>query len=236
MNRGLTLMTGFFGIFALVGFVTFVTRQEGFLVFLGLLPVIWLYSLFDAVQMLHRKQRGEEPEDRTVLEDLDRMREDGSKSTILATVLAIMPGAGQMYLGLQRRGLQLMALFLFSLYFLDVLNFSLLLFCIPLIWFYSFFDALQQISRYRRSDGALQDEPVADWLVYRQKWLGIGLIAFGCFYLFERLLADVLETWIPLSRYWVDRYFQTVVIALLLIGGGIRLMMGKRNRDGEGER
>lgn len=50
----------------------------------------------------------------------------------------MFPGAGHMYLGLQRRGLQLMAAFLLSIYLLDLLRLSAFLFLVPIIWFYSF--------------------------------------------------------------------------------------------------
>lgn len=84
------------------------------------------------------KERGDQLVDRTIFEDFEEHREQGKKSKTFASILAMFPGAGHMYLGLQRRGLQLMAAFLLSIYLLDLLRLSAFLFLVPIIWFYSF--------------------------------------------------------------------------------------------------
>jgi hypothetical protein len=237
MNRGLTLLLGFFGLITMIFFVTVISNQDSFLVFLGALPIIWIYSFFDAIQMLNKKQRGEELVDRTILEDLETTRDDGKKSKMIATILSILPGAGHMYLGLQRRGLQLMAGFLFSIFILDTLRLSLFLFLIPIIWFYSFFDALQQVSRHGKEQ--LKDTPIITYLVNHQKWFGIGLIGLGIFYLFERVFLPILDRFISTLydvylMQWYHEFFQTTVVSFLLIAGGLKLLTGsKRKKDGE---
>lgn len=105
--------------------------------------------------------------DQTFLEDFGEIREDGKKGKVIATFLSIVPGAGHMYLGLQKRGLQLMIAFFACIYILDVLRLSLFLFLVPILWFYSFFDALQLISKQDREQ--LQDIPIVDWLVNHQR-------------------------------------------------------------------
>ncbi|UFJ39162.1 hypothetical protein LOK74_13900 [Brevibacillus humidisoli] len=233
MNRGIAFLAAFFGAVIMIGFVIVLTGNEGFFVFLGVLPIIWLYSMFDAIQLLNRKQRGEQLVDRSIFEELEESRETGRRSRILATLLAVFPGAGHMYLGLQRRGLQLMAAFLFTIYVLDLLYLSFFLFLIPLIWFFSFFDALQQISR--EGKGELRDEPIVDWLANHQKWLGVGLLALGAFYLFDQVVLRVIEELLPTWNisYWFHRYFQTTVVSILLIGGGLKLVWGTRRSSGE---
>ena len=102
----------------MVIFVTALSGRGEFMVFLLGLPIIWVYGFFDAVQQVNKKQRGEELIDRTIFEDFETRREDGKKSKAIATFLSIFPGAGHLYLGLQRRGIQLMAAFpVFNLYF-----------------------------------------------------------------------------------------------------------------------
>ena len=177
MYRGLTFIIGFFGILTMIFFVSVFTGEEGFLVFLGAMPIIWIYSLFDAIQLLHRRNRGEVLVDRSILEELEEHREQGRKSKMIATFLAIFPGAGHMYLGLQKRGLQLMAAFLFSIYILDVLHLSLFLFVIPLIYDY--------FPQFR-------------------------------------------------NRYLYERYFQTTIVSVLLIVGGLVLLAGSRKSKGKG--
>ncbi|WNQ11525.1 hypothetical protein MJA45_00120 [Paenibacillus aurantius] len=236
MQRGLAFLISFFGLFTMIVFVTFVTRLEGFLVFLFGLPIIWLYCMFDAVQLVHRKQKGEELQDKSIFEELEENREQGRKSRIAATLLAVVPGAGHMYLGLQRRGLQFMAAFLLSIYVLDTLRLSLFLFLIPIIWCYSLFDALQNISKYGREE--LKDTPLVDWLMNHQRWIGIALLALGGYYLLDNMLLPILDRYAPELRLaWrFHAYFQTVLVSLLLIGGGIKLMAGSGKPKGkEGE-
>ena len=236
MYRGLTFIIGFFGILTMIFFIAVLTGEGGFLVFLGALPIIWIYSLFDAIQLLHRKNRGEVLVDKSIMEELDEHREQGKKSKMLATFLSIFPGAGHMYLGLQKRGLQLMVAFLFSIYILDVLHLSLLLFLIPILWFYSFFDALQQISKHAR--GEAHDVPIVDWLINHQRWVGIALLALGGFYIMDQVLLPILYDIFPEYRfnYLYERYFQTTLVSILLVAGGVFLLKGStKNKPKGGE-
>lgn len=231
-QRGLTIVAAFFGIIAMVLFVGMVVTPE-FIIFLFALPIIWIYSMFDAIQLLNKKQAGENLTDRTLFDDFEYYRKEGKKSKLLATILAIFPGAGHMYLGLQKRGLQLMAGFLLSVYILDVLNLGLFLFLIPIIWFYSFFDTLQLANR--AEDEEIEDIPIISYLANHQKWLGIALIFLGAFYLFEaillpRLAEYMLETFDVYLYDYYYQYFQMTIVCLLLIGGGIKLLTGSKKR------
>ncbi|MEK8133098.1 hypothetical protein WMW72_35070 [Paenibacillus filicis] len=227
MQRGLAFLALFFGLGIITAFLTATTSRGGFMLLLGALPIIWLYSMFDCVQQLNKSARGERLVDQTFFEDFQQGRESGKKNKTLALVLSIFPGAGHMYLGLQKRGLQFMAAFLFSVYFLDALRLTLFLFFIPILWFYSFFDALQQISRSGREP--LEDVPLVEWLAKRQRWVGYGLLVLGGYYLIDQFLMSALQLWLSreaLHRVinWYHNYFQTFVVAALLIGGGFFLL------------
>ncbi|SDX28156.1 hypothetical protein [Paenibacillus sp. CF384] len=232
MQRGLNLMIGFFGLLAMIIFVAVLADQPGFLTFLLVLPIVWLFGMFDAIRHVGLKQAGETLQDRSILDDWEDHRQGGKRSRWLSTVLSILPGAGHMYLGLQKRGLQLMAGFLLSIYLLDVLQLSLFLFMVPLLWCFSFFDALQQQSRLNNGDGQLEDVPIVDWLIHRQKWLGIALVALGLYYSADRLLLEYVQ------RVWGDwqltsnirYYFKTGLTALLLIGAGVKLLSGSKQK------
>ncbi|MFS0820640.1 hypothetical protein [Bacillus sp. 1P02SD] len=234
INRGLTFLIGFFGLGTMVVFISVFTNQGAFMVFLGVLPIIWVYNMFDAVQLVSKKQRGEELVDKTILEDFEETRrEQGRKSKTLATVLAIFPGAGHLYLGLQKRGIQLMAAFLFAIYILDVLRLSLFLFLIPIIWFYSFFDALQKVSKHGEEE--LEDVPVVSYIVNHQKWVGFGLIALGLYYLLVNVLLPTVGPMVARMfhfdiQHFYYSYFQGTIICILLIGGGLKLMVGSKKR------
>ncbi|WP_186575827.1 hypothetical protein [Aquibacillus kalidii] len=237
-QRGLTFLTGFFGIITMVVFVS-VTTSDVFMIFLLALPIIWIYSLFDAIGQLNKKQAGVPLEDKTIMDDLESFRQDGKKSKMLATVLSIFPGAGHMYLGLQKRGLQLMAAFLLSVYVLDVLHLSIFLFLIPIIWFYSFFDALQLASKYEEEE--LEDVPVIKYLINNQKWIGIALVVLGVFYLLDSVLlptfAERLLRYYHIDLwYYYQQYFQVSLVCLLFIGGGIKLIAGSKRKKGDGSK
>lgn len=237
--RGMTLLVAFIGIGVMILFVAMLTSGE-FLVFLGALPIIWIYGFFDVMKQLEKKQKGEELIDTSVFEELGNRNVEGKKSKTIATLLSIVPGAGHLYLGLQKRGIQLMAAFLFSIYILDVLRLGLFLFIVPIIWFYSFFDGLQKASKADYE--TLEDEPIVSYLINHQRWLGIGLIAFGLYYLGTNIFLPVVSHFVAQYfkldiQYWFYRYFQTTILCLLLIGGGIKLMSGtkKKQREEEGE-
>jgi hypothetical protein len=238
MQRGLSFLVVFFGVITMIFFVRYVTHLNGVFVFLLAVPIIWLYGLFDAMQLLHRKQKGEVLVDRTIFDEFEEGREAGKKSKTLAIMLSVLPGAGHMYLGLQQRGLQLMAGFLFSFYILDALHLSIFLFLIPILWFYSLFDAMQHVSRHGVVE--IKDIPIIDWLKNYQKWIGIGLLVLGFYHLLDEFVLGVFERLQPELQisYWFHRYFQVFVVSTLLIGGGFRLLAGtstKTNISKKGE-
>jgi len=232
LQRGITFMVGFFGLFMMIVFVSVLSDQPGFLVFLGALPIIWIYSMFDAVRMLGRKQAGEKLEDRSVLEDWERHRVSGKRSRWVAILLSILPGAGHMYLGLQRRGFQLMAAFFLAFYLLDTLRLSLFLVFLPLLWCYSLFDALQQVSRAEEGSEPLVDKPIVDWLMNRQRWVGASLLLLGCYYIFDQVGLDIIQDYLDdySLTYKIKNYVQTGAIALVFILGGIKLLMGGKGK------
>ncbi|MFT8319622.1 MAG: hypothetical protein ABF649_01815 [Bacillus sp. (in: firmicutes)] len=234
MYRGITLLTSFLGLGIMIFFVTFLTNRSEFLIFMAILPVIWVYGFFDAMQQFTKKQNGEVLVDQTVFQDFEKNREDGKKSKVIATFLSIFPGAGHLYLGLQQRGMQLMAAFLFSIFILNELRLGLFLFLIPLIWFYSFFDGLQKASK-AGEEQPLQDTPVISYLINHQKWIGIGLVLLGIYYLFLNIILPILAPKLNVLfhidlQFLFYQYFQTGLVCLILILGGGRLLMGKKKK------
>ncbi|MBD0384359.1 hypothetical protein [Paenibacillus sedimenti] len=228
MQRGLTAMITFFGIAILVFFITILTHNEGFIAFLLAMPVLLFYSMFDALKQLERKQAGFELFDRSMFEDFHFSDDYIRKNRTLATIIAIIPGAAHLYLNMTKRGIQLMAVFLFSVYVLDVLRLSLFFFLIPILWFFSFFDALQNISRYE--NGTLVDKPlVENWTSYNRS-IGAILIVLGGYYLFKEVIVQLLYRFFPHSdyMYWINNFGQTLIVAVILIGAGIRLLIHRK--------
>lgn len=232
MHRGLSFLLAFFGLGTMSIFLAIVMEEGGFLAFIGVLPIIWIYNMFDVARLFGRLRQGEEVVDHTFLEDFTH-EQGNRKSKAITILLSVFPGAGHLYLGLQKRGLQLMAGFLIALYVLDVLRLSLFLFLIPIIWFYSFFDALQLASRVEEEE--LEDVPLVRYFVNYQKWFGIALLVLGLYYLFDHVMmptviAELEQRFeIPLRSYYYE-YFQTTVLCIVLIGGGIKLLAGNKKK------
>jgi hypothetical protein len=236
MQRGLSFLIGFFGIAMMVIFLTSATRLDGFAVFLGFLPVIWIYNLFDIVQKLNKKQSGEHLVDRSLLEDIEQFRETEKKSKTIASLLSFIPGVGHLYLGLQKRGFQLLLAFFLAIYILDILRLSLFMFLIPIIWFYSFFDALQLVSKQNEEER--KDIPVFQYFTNHQRWIGIGLLVMGIYYMIDSVIVPAMTPYlVDLFSFnlsdWYYRYFQTTIVCILLIGGGLRLLSGSKVKEEE---
>lgn len=230
MQRGITFLVSFVGLFAIILFLSIITRSGSLLVFLFALPIIWIYAMFDAVSLVQSKHRGEELEDKSLFDGIEAHIASGHKNKVLTIALSIFPGAGHLYLGLQKRGLQLMGGFLLAIYIMDQLRLSLFLFLLPVYWCFALFDALGQLSRYGRQK--LNDEPILPMFVPYQRWMGVALIGFGIYFLLDRIIMSVI------SRYFVEiqiQYMQykymlpTAIIAFVMIVVGLRLAFGSRS-------
>lgn len=69
-----------------------------------------------------------------------------TKNKFLTFVFALIPGAGQMYHGLYKKGTSLMLLFWGIIALSLVTYFTAINFLLPVIWFYSFFDAVNRMN------------------------------------------------------------------------------------------
>ncbi|GGG86904.1 hypothetical protein [Paenibacillus radicis (ex Gao et al. 2016)] len=235
LQRGLAFLVAFIGLLAITIFISIITNTGSFLVFLLALPVIWIYTLFDAVQQLQRKHRGETIDDKPFFEELEEHIGSGKKNKVLAATLSLFPGAGHLYLGLQKRGLQIMGGFLISIFLMDSLRLSIFLFLMPLFWFFAFFDALQQMSRYESNQ--LKDQAVVAQLAPYQKWIGLALLVLGAYYLLDQVMGTYIsQTWPAVYREFMKLKYNlpTALVAFVMIAAGLRLVFGGGSRGGSG--
>ncbi|MFY9542354.1 MAG: hypothetical protein ACOX33_05885 [Dethiobacteria bacterium] len=142
-----------------------------------------------------------------------------NKSKFVTVILSVLPGVGHLYLGWQLRGLLFMLAFFMAIFLMDWVGLSLFTFLLPVIWFYSLFDALQC---YDREPPAAQ-EPIA-WDFEKQRMVGIALIIIGGLVLINKLAVPLLLKYLT---YETLRLIGSSLVALLLIAGGIRLAWGK---------
>ncbi|OEF98146.1 hypothetical protein [Desulfuribacillus alkaliarsenatis] len=154
-----------------------------------------------------------------------------NKSKFLTFIFSFVPGLGHMYLGLINRGLQFMILFFGSIFLLDFLRIHAFPFVIPIIWFFSMFDALQHATKIRET-GAVEDKPliVIASISNKSKLWGWGLIGVGGYILLERVVfqfrpfQDVMRYLFGMQGMHVLR---SVLLAAILIYVGWRLLTGK---------
>lgn len=146
-----------------------------------------------------------------------------SNHKIIALAFSAIPGAGHMFLGLLKPGAQLMAVFFLLLFLSDWLNLSLLVFIVPVIWFYSVFDI------YHRLEDEVEvpwdASTFFDWFSDHPNWVGWGLIVLGLVVLLQRMVGPMLETF--LSNH-MRNCIETIFVSLVLIGGGIKLLLGNK--------
>lgn len=219
MNRGFTFLAAFFGWITFTAFLTMASGEEGFLVLMLVLPILWFYSFFDALNQRGRIVAGEEVADVSPVAELTLGTEKGKRSKVWALVFSFIPGAGHMYLGYKEQGLQLMAAFFFSLFVMDWLQMTFMIFLIPIIWFYSMFDALQKASQ--PGDNKPEDFVFARWLEENHRLVAYLLIGLGVLLVLNKFVLGVV-------MWHYNQYIQTAVVSLLLICGGIKLLRGTR--------
>lgn len=151
------------------------------------------------------------------------------KSRFLTFILSFMPGAGHMYQGYLRQGVELMILFFLCFYLSDWLRTSIFIIIAPVIWFFSFFDSLNKEDVEETND---EDIKIFNWLKGNESWLtnrakivGWALVILGGYLLFDRLILPQLGT---VVAHIVREYSRIVIISGLLIGVGIKLITGNK--------
>lgn len=202
---------GSIGLYALTG------RDSFILIFIFAYPIIWLVSTIDMFSVWKRIELSQLYNNENTVHAVPI--DDKSNKKTITLALSIMPGAGHMYLGYQTKGLLIMGIFLFSIFFMGWLGISLPLFLLPLIWFYGLFDAMHIV------DGSEEVIKKQDLKLSKIKpeWIGFGLIGIGIIAIVERILY-------PLIHPSIRSYIQTSIVSLLFIIAGIAILI--KNKKG----
>jgi len=208
--------------------------NNGFMSGLAVLAMglLWFLAMAEALSVASRsaeKAEDHDCDDSTIGADPHLI----SSRKLIAVGLSIFPGAGHMYLGLLRQGAQIMAAFFLALCLVSFLDLRVLIFVLPVIWFYSLFDVCHLLDE--ESDGMRPDTSmVFDWFTDHPHWLGWGLIILGILVIVQKVLSPALGY---MLSPMVKNYIETCLVALLLIGGGIKLLTGSKSdtNDEDGE-
>lgn len=175
------------------------------------------------------------------------------KSSFFTFCCAFIPGAGEMYLGMMKKGIAIMLGFFGIISIASFLRLEFLLFLLPIIWFYSFFETLnvKWLSEEQRKE--IDDAFRLDLLfgsVNSQKWLkamngkgaffgGIGLVLLGIYLLFSNLIRPVVDTIFdtygidPWLFHYIVRSIPSLVISVAIISLGLHLVRGRKASSSE---
>lgn len=159
-------------------------------------------------------------------------------------LFSLLPGAGEMYMGFMKQGVSMMALFFVTIAIATCLNIGALLIVLPIIWCYSFFNVHNMNSLSDEEFYALEDDyvfhlgtvlPMENLSKKQNKILAAILIIAGVCVLWNQVIDMVqryIYTWVSQAvaemisdiLYSIPQF----VIALILIGIGLRLIKGKK--------
>ncbi|UNC93044.1 hypothetical protein [Candidatus Contubernalis alkaliaceticus] len=198
------------------------------------LPFIWLVAMVDSMILVDRINKYG-VEDKYEQNQSVHIELEKQNRKIIAMMLSIIPGAGHMYLELQKQGIQLMTMFFFVIFIIDFLQLSFLMFALPIIWFFGVFDTLKKVS----SQEPLVDEDILllSWInversrsISRDRVIGYGLIGIGVILIFNRIAVPFIQEFI----HWrVSQYLRTGLTALLFIIGGVKMLAGNKEEESE---
>ncbi len=149
-----------------------------------------------------------------------------SNRKLIALAFSVIPGAGHMFLGLLKPGVQLMAGFFLFLGLGSWLDLGLLGLLATLVWFYSLFDIYHLLEEEEEYN--LEGFDLSDWVSSHPHWIGWGLITLGLLVVLQRLLMPVLD---QLLSQTVISFMQSGFVAFVMIAGGIKLLAGSRVDD-----
>ncbi|MDD3173228.1 MAG: hypothetical protein PHF63_06160 [Herbinix sp.] len=163
------------------------------------------------------------------------------KSSFLTFCFSFLPGAGQMYMGFMKRGISLMSAFFLLIFLSSWLNLGPLMFVMPVIWFYAFFDTFNLRAMPDDEFYAMEDDYILIPEFAKEKSrvlqsknrtvLAVALIIIGftilwnnIYELFRWIMPDVIRE----AVYRFGHYFPQLLIGFAIIALGIYLIIGKK--------
>jgi ABC-type enterochelin transport system permease subunit len=163
------------------------------------------------------------------------------KSSFFTFCFSMIPGAGEMYLGFMKRGLSIMGVFSIVLFVAAWLNLPIVLFAVPIIWFFGFFDTHnikamteEEFLAFEDSFQVLPELSLGKNLFPKSghKVLAWVLIVLGVGILWNNLL-NFISWLLPWELYNVVNDIPQYAIGILILVVGIRLILGKKKQVSE---
>ncbi|WP_373897320.1 hypothetical protein ACER0A_013760 [Haloimpatiens sp. FM7315] len=169
------------------------------------------------------------------------------KNKFLTVLCSLLPGAGHMYMGFMKTGISFMAVFFTVIFLSSWLNIGPLLYILPLIWFYSFFDSTNRMSLEDEEFLSSEDKYLfsinklgeINGNVFKKGNLVVGLLVLILgLYLTSNTIIDIIEPYVTSWVYYIIhdymRQIPKIIVGLAIIFLGIKLIIGKR-KEGKGQ-
>ncbi len=163
------------------------------------------------------------------------------RSNFLTFCFAFLPGAGQMYMGFMKRGTSFMSAFFLLIFASTWLNLSPLLFALPVVWFFAFFDTFNLRSLPDEKFYVVEDKYIIYPDLFANKSnilqgkarliVAIVFILVGFSILWNNLYSMinwVLPEVIRQILYSFGRYFPQFFVGCGIIAFGVYLIAGKK--------
>jgi hypothetical protein len=161
-------------------------------------------------------------------------------------VFSLLPGAGHMFMGFMKLGISMMALFFFIIFFSTWLNIGPLMFILPVLWFYSFFDCInkryssdEEFERYEDYYLFSHHSPSIKTAGISQKLMpvaGAALLLLGVYLVWANFL-QMFSRLIPQKVYEAlmdtTNFAPQIILGVVIIGLGVWLIIGKKKENDE---
>ena len=159
------------------------------------------------------------------------------KNRLFSLLCAFCPGAGEMYMGLLKRGASIMLLFWGIVALCTLIPY--LMFLLPVIWFFSFFETLNLRNMTWAQLDAVPDDPVlsSDGTLFGLNLkeisgrfpvvIGWGFILIGAYLIYDRFLRSLVDRFLP----WLSGFFwalPSLLLGVAIILFGVYLIRGKK--------
>lgn len=170
------------------------------------------------------------------------------RSKFWTVVFSFLPGAGHMFMGFMKRGISLMALFFLTIFLSSWLDIGPLMYVLPVLWFYAFFDCINRAWADDREFATLDDrflfsketlERANRMLSGRgMLYAGILLLLFGIYLIVDKLLTACQSVLNPILASVISGTVSVIpqfLLGVLVILVGVRLIVGKKKELDEND-
>ena len=168
------------------------------------------------------------------------------KNSLLTFIFSFMPGAGEMYLGMMKKGTAIMAAFCAVIFVGAFLGMDEMVVILPVIWCYSFFDTIN-MKKYSPEGRIEMDNKFGedikvflgrDWsrLVKKKNSIfGIGFVLLGLYMLFENFVMPLINRFCDyIGSYLLCDIVSSIpslIVAFLIILLGVQLLKGGKRKE-----